>query len=348
MRIQTTQDELKKLLTTVVPVTEKPGRGLPICSCVLIANDAITGTNLDIFAVTEIETFGDPVAVPAKRLLDIVKALPKGDVTLTTQGEKFRVQSGAVKVDMDTEPAEDFPAIPEVEGEEIGIEADALTELVRGTAYAVSKDETRPALGGVKITGTGSTVTMTATDGHRLSRVRREAGRASEFETLVYAAGLLHVLRTVKDAARFTIGEHCIKFTSGPTTTYIRTVDGRYPDVDKVIPEKTPEPVDIWRTDLRDAVKLAGVSADKVTQSVVFALEPGRLLLLSENEEDRAVVSVDVDYDGEAVKASMNKNYVEDFLKNSRADTVQLAITDGDSPVVFGPDLYLVMPFRLN
>ena len=112
------------------------------------------------------------IAVQAKQLYEIVKALNTDELTLeASENHWITVKSGKSEFRLIGTGAEDFPALPESDStSHFQIETTKLSNLIEQTLFCVSHDDTRHHLGGVYCEAVdGQTIRMVSTDGHRLA-----------------------------------------------------------------------------------------------------------------------------------------------------------------------------------
>jgi DNA polymerase-3 subunit beta len=117
------------------------------------------------------------VVLPARLLVDVVRALPGDEVTLELRPSEQDVEmmAGAATFHIRTLRLEDFPPFPEIEAEgRVQVPGPAFVETVLKVARSASRDETRPVLTGILVSASGEELRMVATDSYRLS-VRRPA-----------------------------------------------------------------------------------------------------------------------------------------------------------------------------
>ena len=138
-------------------------------SLTLRATDMEMGIALALDGV-QVEREGT-VLLPGRLLVDVARSLPAGDVSLELRSEQRDVEltAGDARFHLKTLPAEDFPRLPEVEGEAATLPAAPLAETIERVARAASRDEVRPILTGVLVQADGPQLTMVATDSYRLS-----------------------------------------------------------------------------------------------------------------------------------------------------------------------------------
>src|SRR6201991_5288992 len=78
------------------------------------------------------------LTLPAKKLYEIVKALPGTDVRIEEDKNGVKVAAGRFDSRMQTLPREDFPVLPEVSGNaRATLPRDAVKEMVAKTQFAI-------------------------------------------------------------------------------------------------------------------------------------------------------------------------------------------------------------------
>src|SRR5687768_3043400 len=138
-------------------------------SLTIRATDMELGITQALEGVT-VETDG-VVLLPGRLLVDVVRSLPDGEATLALRPEQRDVEITAASAHfhLRTLAADDFPRLPEIEGETAKLPAGPFAETIERVARAASRDEVRPILTGVLVQAEGSMLTMVATDSYRLA-----------------------------------------------------------------------------------------------------------------------------------------------------------------------------------
>jgi DNA polymerase-3 subunit beta len=373
VKIQVPQSDLARGLSAVANVVSNKTT-LPILSTILFDaeddNLTLAATDLDVSVVTHI--YGAQTgktgrtAIPAAKFVPFIRTLGPDTVKLQCTSDKVKVGSGKARFEESTMDAADFPPLPKlIQDTSFEIEAPVLADMIRNTIYAISRDETRPALQGVFWELTPDSFTMVATDGHRLTRTRRSVklGVKNPRKFIASSAGLQQVLRLIEDTEKVTVyvGETQLSFEVGNTTVHTRLVEGSFPNYEQVIPKKNTNHIVCDRQTLADRVRRVKISADRVTNQVRFEFEgPTMNLSATGTEGSRAEDQLSVDYDGDPLIIGFNHNYVEDVLKHLDCENVLIALDRSDTAAIFVPgdgpvedvtdsdDLCLLMPLRLN
>ncbi|MEZ4388973.1 MAG: DNA polymerase III subunit beta, partial [Candidatus Krumholzibacteriia bacterium] len=256
------QETLQKALDLVAGVVPSKTT-LPILTCVLVEADKeglqFSATNLDISMVTrtsEVEVAkAGRMAVPAGKLVSFVRSLAPGSVSVTVADGKLKIRAGKASFEEGCMNAEEYPNLPETAaGEGFEVPGSLLTDMISETNYAVSRDETRPALMGIlwEVRKTG--LTMVATDAHRLARSRRSLDWSftGERNLIVDTGGLRHLPRVAglnpdEGTIEVFLGENQLSFRAGQTLLHIRLFEGPFPDYTAVIPKNNDKLVTVDR-----------------------------------------------------------------------------------------------------
>ncbi len=338
------------VLGNILLETEKDGLRLT-------ASDLEMGIRCDVSA--EVMEPGG-VALPAKRLGDIVRELPEDIVKITVRKDEataIKCRKAAFKIA--GLARDEFPRLPTLE-EDAGfeIEQGKLKELIHRTVFAISRDETRYVLNGLYLLVEKGTLTVVATDGRRLAKITKELKGVGKMQREVILPGkavteLGRILGGGEEPVRVMMGQNEVAFNLGRVLLISRVVEGKFPKYDQVIPKKSGRKVSADREELLGAMKRVALLTSERSNSVKLDVSPkGLVLSASTPEVGEATEEIDAGYEGEPVSVAFNPSYLLDFLRSEQAGEVVLEITDAMSPGVMksvGDDsyLYVVMPIKL-
>lgn len=299
---------------------------------------------------------GGSVALGARVLFDIVKALPEGDVKLTV-GEQHaaRLSCGKVQYRIVGMPGEDFPALPDPGRAAFSeVEAAGLADLIAKTSFSMSTDETRPHLSGALFEGEGKLLRMVTTDGHRLSKAERKTDGAAmlNFSMLLPHKGVGELRRILDDVAggaerakgdaRPTVSVATAAgsafFKSDSVTMSAKLVEAKFPPYSQVIPSGFERRVIVGRVALVDALRRIALVASDRSGGVRLKLAPGKLSVSSENPDvGEGSEEMEVDYAGGELLIGFNARYVLDALAALTEDDVALELSGELDPGVVRP-----------
>ena len=376
MKSEIQQEDLQKALDVIANVVPAKTT-LPILTCILMEAKKgrlhLSATNLDISITTstdkvEIKDEGK-VAIPANKFVPFVRSLRSGMVSLAQSGQQIRLDSGKAKLTDNTMNVEEYPALKVLEEKNgLDIEAALLIDMVNETSYSVSRDETRPALMGILWEIRKKSLTLVATDAHRLARSRRDMQWevAGDKDMIVDTAGLRQLPRIVgafKDEEEASgnvtmyIGDNQLSFRAGPTILHARLLEGPFPDYNAVIPKDNDKDLTVDKADFAQAIRRVSITADRITSQIRLGVETGRMELTAKGTEgSQSEDEIAVAYEGDAMEIGFNYSYLQDILKNIKAETVILSMRDSQSAALIKPVtedgqetglLCLLMPLRL-
>ncbi len=326
---------------------------------------SLTTTDLEISLAVSLKVTGEAdgeLAIPAKRLLDIVKELDEGAVMLqTSKGNQVELRSGSSNFNIPSDPAEQFPELPKINVDtELEMNGDRLKSHIDRLAFAVSSDELRPVLTGVYFEFGESCLTLVATDGHRLVRIRDEqtGGHQALGSVIVPVKALNLLAKSVSgDTIVFGMARNHIVFRMGDDVLYSRLIEGKYPAVEGVIPQDNSNILQGNRAGIQRMIKQVSHCANTITRQINLALEENKLTVSAEDSEvgSRGRSEMDVDYNGDSIEIAFNSSYLEQLMKHVGTEDVVMKFGTPDRAALILPEvnaeqeetLMLLMPVRL-
>jgi DNA polymerase-3 subunit beta len=342
---------------------------LPVLSNILfeVREGAVwmSGTDLDVAVrvkvPADVKEEGSLTA-PGKKLQEITRELPDQPVQVSTRGDQIELKCGRSNFKFNGLPAEEFPSLPSIDFEQgWRVKGQDLHGLIHHTAFAVSTEESRPILNGVLWELRDGSMTMVATNGHRLARmgIPADSSGVPSADFIVPPAALQHVQRLFKgedglDVARD--GNH-LGFKAESTEVFTRLIEGTYPNYDQVIPRDNDKAAMVAKKALESAVRRMAVVASDQTHRIRLQFESGRVHLnvltpdLGEGHDE-----LEVSYDGEEMEIGFNANYLLEVLRYMPTEEVKVSFKAPEraaiiEPIAEGEDtmdyLCLVMPLRL-
>lgn len=365
MKLTAGRETLLKLLQAVIGVVERR-QTMPILANILVVakNDeiAITATDLEVELVgrTEVDVQAPgEITVPARKLLDICRALPD-DCTIVMQqsGEKLLVSAGRSRFSLMTLPAAEFPVVEDMATTQaIALSEEALGLLLDKTHFSMAQQDVRYYLNGVLIETQGGVVRAVATDGHRLAlcEVELEDSNTPEQQVIVPRKGVLELQRLLNGKGDLTIelGDNHIRVELSGIRFTSKLIDGRFPEYERVIPADTENSFLADRATLRGALQRTAILSNEKYRGIRLIISDGGLTLQAHNpEQEEAEEQVEVDYIGDEIEIGFNVNYLLDALGAIDSEKINFCVLDSNSSCLLrepGKDdcKYVVMPMRL-
>lgn len=365
MKISAKRDELLRPLQQIVSVVERR-QTLPILANVLIGfRDQrlhLTATDLEVELRTTAPAEGSGSAeftVPARKMLDICKALPEGaPVDLDVEGEKVVLRSGRGRYTLGVLPAQDYPTIdiPKA-SESMQVPARVIKRLIDKTHFAMAHQDVRYYLNGLLLELRGGRVRAVATDGHRLALCDAplEVGSVDNQVILPRKAvmELGRLLEASDEPVTLEISNSHLRvmLPNGSFTT--KLIDGRFPDYERVMPHGQTFVMAADREALRQALARTAILSNEKYRGIRFRLAGDLLHLQAHNpEQDEAEEEIEVGYQGEDLTIGFNVGYLLDVLAVLEGERISMALIDSNSSALLGEEngeecRYVVMPMRL-
>ncbi len=301
------------------------------------------------------------VVLPARLLLDVVRQLPSGDVSLELRPaeQDVEVVAGTARFHIRTLRAEDFPPLPEPGGDQIvSMPAQAFTETISRVARSASRDETRPILTGILASASGQELRMVATDSYRLSvkETRLESPLAEGFEANIPARALEELGRLVRDdVEEISIGVRAnqVVFEVGGLVLSSRLIDGQFPNYRQLLPETYEHELTIDRAELLEVVRRISLMAQK-NAPLRLSFTEGEVRISAQTPDvGEASEPLPIPFAGEPFEIGFNPEFLVAGLESAGADQVVLKLISALRPgLLEAADgsgfLYLIMPIRLN
>ena len=371
MEIIVSRNDLLRELTATQGVVERKTT-IPILSNFLFeaAGDklAITATDLDLSLRTacaaKVKKEGS-CTVPARKLYDYVRLLPEGDIAIKLlENHWVSIRSGRSNTKMVGMARANFPALPNFPSADIvKIPAQVLRTLISKTIFAISNEESRYTLNGALMVLKPDSITMVATDGHRLAHIENTNSKfkvSGELKTLVpkKAMAELNTLLQFTDteSVDFAKDESTLFFRVGPRLLTSRQLTGQFPNYEAVLPRDNNKSVTVGCEELAGAIQRVAQFADERSGAIRMKLDKNEIKISSSSTETgESEDTIETAYTADPVTIGFNSQYLLDFLKASSAGEVRIEFKDSQSAGQLRPSengdeykyRYIVMPMRI-
>jgi DNA polymerase-3 subunit beta len=302
------------------------------------------------------------VVLPARLLVDVVRALPADELTLELRAaeQDIELNSGAATFHIRTLRLEDFPPLPEPGGDDqLDVPGPALVETVLKVARAASRDETRPVLTGVLVSATEQELRMAATDSYRLAvkDTSLEAPLSRSFEANVPARALQELTRIVQhgsaDRIAVSLRSNQVVFEAAGVVLSSRLIDGQFPNVRTLLPEAYEHELQLAGAEITDVVRRISLLAQK-NAPLRLSFAEGELTVSARTPDvGEARETVPVPFQGEPLEIGFNPEFLRDGLEALEGGDLVLKLISPLRPgLIEAADgsgfQYLLMPIRLN
>jgi len=369
MEITVSKFELLRELTATQGVVERKTT-IPILSNYLFeaAGDKLflTATDLDLSLRTscnaKVKKEG-ACTIPARKLYDYVKLLPDADITIRLlENHWVSIRCGRSNTKMVGMARSNFPGLPVFPSAgAIKIPAAVLRSMIAKTGFAIANEESRYTLNGALMVLKPESITMVATDGHRLAHVERAGEKfevSGEMKTLIPKKAmdeLKSLLDSDVETIDFAKDESTLFFRVGPRLLTSRQLTGQFPNYEAVLPKDISKSIALHGEELGAAIARVAQFADERSKAVRLRLEKGELKIsASSTEMGESEDTIEIAYDGEPMQIGFNAQYLIDFIKATGSCDVKLELKDTQSAGQLRPAegedykyRYIVMPMRI-
>jgi DNA polymerase-3 subunit beta len=365
--LKAAQEKFLAALQAVSGIVERR-HTLPILANVLIRKTGpsieLTTSDLEIQVRTVAELGGDAsnfsTTVGARKLIDILRSMPVDQtVTLTATQSKLTLAGGKSRFTLQTMPADDFPLVQESAdfGPSFSVPQKTLRGLIAQVHFAMAVHDIRYYLNGILFVAEGKSLTLVATDGHRLALA--QATLESDIpkqEVILPRKTVLELQRLLKDddsSIEMRFAPNQAKFSFAGMEFVTKLVEGKFPDYNRVIPKNHKNKVTLGRGPLLQSLQRAAILTSEKFKGVRVNIEPGTLRIASSNaEQEEAMEELEIDYGGDAIEIGFNVTYLIDALTNMGQEMVTVELQDtNSSALITVPDQagfkYVVMPMRI-
>jgi DNA polymerase III subunit beta len=372
MEISVSKNDLLKELTATQGVVERKTT-IPILSNFLFEAGgdklSITATDLDLSLRTscpaKVKKEGS-CTIPARKLYEYVKLLGDGDISIKLlENHWVQIRSGRSNTKMVGMARANFPALPLFPAESaLQLPAQVLRQLIAKTIFSISNEESRYTLNGALMVLKPESITMVATDGHRLAHIEHNTTKlpvSGELKVLVpkKAMAELSTLLNSSDAptVEFAKDESTLFFRIGGRLLTSRQLTGQFPNYEAVLPRDNNKSVTVHCDELSSAIQRVAQFADERSNAIRMRVEKNELKVSSSNTETgESEDSIETAYTGDPMVIGFNSQYLLEFLKVVGAGDVRFEFKDAQTAGQLRPDeaadseyryRYIVMPMRI-
>ncbi|MFT5140067.1 MAG: DNA polymerase-3 subunit beta [Lysobacterales bacterium] len=353
-------------LSQVVGVVERRQTLPVLANFLLVAREgrlSVTGTDMEVELIASVDaevSQDGEITVPARKLVDIVRALPDGSkISFSVSDEKATMTAGRSRFTLATLPAAEFPATDQVETlENVDLDESALKTLLDKTSFAMANQDVRYYLNGLLMDFNGGRLRTVATDGHRLAVCdhEKDVSVSQDRQLIVPRKGVMELSRMLDDGdgtVSLALGRNHVRLIKDGTTFTSKLIDGRFPDYEAVIPVGADRQILVDKETFTRALQRAAILSNEKYRGVRLEAANGSLKILAHNpQHEEAVEEIEAEMNFESLAVGFNVTYLLDALSAIDTESVSLELKDANSScLVSAPDSdlnrHVVMPLKL-
>lgn len=367
MKFTVSRETILKPLQLVTGVVERK-QTLAVLANVLVVLEgeqlSITGTDLEVEIVGRIVvdkvTEQGEITVPAKKFLDICKALPDGSmIEFIQEDQKVIVKSGRSRFSLSSLPSEEFPAVEQKEDDLTFIcEQKEIKRLIDRTSFAMAMQDVRYYLNGMLWELRPDALRVVSTDGHRLAMCTRpiNINISEPTQAILPRKGVIELSRLMSDtddSVQIVMGASHIRAITEEYTFTSKLVDGKFPDYERVLPVGGDKVILGDRAKLKQAFARTAILSNEKYRGVRLLVEENQLTIVANNpEQEEAEEQVAIEYSGETLEVGFNVSYLQDVANVITTEKIKFTLIDSNSSARLeesdnADSVYVVMPMRL-
>lgn len=358
MHIKTTKEALLKAVTTAakavpskVPTPfmenllfeEKPG-GFSI-----IATDG----EIIITTYTQSEAEGS-ACLSAKTVVELVKVLPDGDITINTTEKTARVEWGTGHSDIPTFPTDEFPDVKPAYENGCAFNAASIHTAIAHALPHVATDILRPQLTGVHFHPNNETTDVVGTDSHTVCVYPVMGGLERPFTISAKSAAIIRDAATEADTVGIFVSDSRISFQCGDVVISMPEIIGKFPDYSRVVPTDNQNVLTADTRSLIQQIRRVAVCSNKTSNHIRLDLKP---LSSSISAQDlgfgtSAHETLDADYDGNDLSIGFKHDFLIKSIGVFDGEKVSIKFGDARHPALVtsdgDPAICVVMPIAIQ
>jgi len=367
MNTELSVEELINPLQTVIGVVEKK-QSLPILSHVLIQlKDQIltlttTDMELEISASSKIKSPENAsFTLYAKDLIDIARKLPeKTLIKFKVEEKKIYLNANNNTFELNTFNHLDFPALPKTQDTNIiKIKQNDLKDLIENTSFSMGNQDIRAYLNGLFFELKSDSLTVVATDGHRLSIGEiKQKNKLDEKKAVILPRKAVIELtkllnKSTQKTAEIHLSDNYFSLFDSNTRIISRLIDGNFPNYNQVIPTDFTNTLVINRLDFLSSLQQASIFVEERTKGVKLVFRDDRLSIYSHSERGRAETQIAVKNQEKELEIAFNIHYLISVLEKLTTDEINMVIPGGENQScllsAIGDESYqyIVMPMKI-
>ncbi|MEL3908541.1 MAG: DNA polymerase III subunit beta [Treponemataceae bacterium] len=295
------------------------------------------------------------------KLVSVINSLPDGEIEVSEKDQSLNIRSieKKAKFQLKTIADNDFPSfVGPADIEFFEIPAKDLKEMISNTIFAVSDDQTRYFMNGICMKKTSSGILFVATDGRRLSYIKRTLDLGGEdYEEVIIPTKILTIInKRLTENGNVSIGfnEKFIFFDFNNYKFSSPLIEGKFPNYERVIPETQEKQFEVNRVMFLDAIKRVSLLVERNLKRIYFELSNGKLSISSnEKEVGNAFEEIACTYNDEDEKFAFNYSYLEEPMKVMDSESVIMKFTDINHAMTLSPSpetdyFHIIMPMHID
>ncbi|NPA03693.1 MAG: DNA polymerase III subunit beta [Epsilonproteobacteria bacterium] len=313
-------------------------------SLTLKATDYETGLETVLSTGVEIEEEGEATA-NGKKLLEIVRILKEGEVTLKTEGDTLLIQQGRSRFKLPMFDPTQYPNFPQIQNlPTLNISTLEFINSLKKITPAIDSNNPKFELNGALIDITPQQINFVATDTRRLALVTLKENMEKEVSLIIPKKAIIEIQKLFFDKSSILYDQNYLIIKSGSYLFFTKLINGKFPNYSRIIPSELNYSLTLPKKEMIEAIKQVNI----ISNEIKLTFYPDKILfesLSEENIEAQTEMQASTPFK-EPFVMGLNSKYLLDFLTHIEEDNFTMGINEADLPfeVKSNNFLTIIMP----
>ena len=353
MKIVIPKQEIERVLVKSVPFLESKDLSMMTSNVMISLDDGvmtINATNYELGIKTVVRTMGivtdGASIVNGKKLLDVIKILKNDNVTIESKDDIMFVSQGRSKFKIALFSDTNFPKFPSIEdNKEMIIDSCVMIEAFRLITPTIDINNPKYEFNGALSNIESDCINFISSDTKRLSVVSAETKSENELSIIIPKVAIIEIQKLFNDDdIKIFCDSTYMIIQSDNITFFTKLINGKYPDVKRVIPKEVNNNIEVNKLEMIGAIK----QIKTVSEEIKITIENNKIVFSSIGDtKNEAVTDINIDFEtSESFTMAAQSKYLLDFLNVIFADTFTIGVNEESMPFVLesGDLKTIVMP----
>lgn len=280
-----------------------------------------------------------------KKLLDIVRILKDGNVTLTSKQNNLHIEQASSKFKLPTFDSNEFPNLPSTENKsKISIDSADLISSLKKITPAADSNNPKFELNGAFLDISDTHINFVSTDTRRLALVTIEKKSENQLSIILPKKAIVEIQKLFFENVEIYYDNTFLIIKSDQYTFSTKLINGKFPDYTRIIPKEIAKSLILPKSMIIDAIKqISTISNDiKITFSE-------NSILFESLTDDNIEAKTEVDFNSgftENFSIAINSRYILDFLGQINSTDFTIGFNEPNLPFILSDNNFktIVMP----
>lgn len=328
-------------------------------------NLILTASDMDLTIETSIpveNTENGSIVVPAKLFNEVIRKMPHDYINITTDGLNININCLTSNSSIIGSDADEFPVIktPEDDKEEIILNRNIFSNMIKKTSFAASIDQTKGAITGVLIELIKEELKMVAIDGFRMAVATENINNSKEESIIISARIMDEINKIITENDRNNESEIKILLDKKNANIYLdntkistRLIAGDFVKYREIIPKEFKTEINVNKKYLTEAIERVSILSEGKNNLIKMSIKDNVLTITSRSEEGGAMEDVLIHKDGDDIDIGFNSRFLLNIMRVIEDEEIKMQFNTSLSPCMIKPldgntYEYLILPVRIS